>query len=249
MSQCHDVYDNSDELVFHVPARVRDLMSTDPITVGPATTVKEIASILLHHDIRCVPVVDVGGQLVGVVSEADLICRECRESVRRHSLREFVHEALDEHRHHWSERSMGLTAGEIMTDDVLACGPDDRVADVAQHMLSRGLRTLPVVEAGQLTGVISRHDLLRALDRPDFEVRSRVTQMLDDPIRAPEGHQVKAEVIDGVVILSGKVRYPSDVGVVAAEVGRIPGVLEVVNWLTAERPEPRPSFLRDTDWR
>jgi osmotically-inducible protein OsmY len=86
-------------------------------------------------------------------------------------------------------------------------------------------------------------------DRPDHEIRRRIGRMLRNPLWAPEGHHVQAEVIDGVVKLAGTVRYPSDALVVVSEISEVPGVISVENHLSAELAEPSPSYLRDTDWR
>jgi CBS domain-containing protein len=108
---------------------------------------------------------------------------------------------------------------------------------------------MPVVDDGRLVGVVSRLDILRIFDRPDSEVRTRVATVLASPLWAPEGHHISAEVADGMVHLSGTVRYPSDIQVAVSLIGGVPGVIEVRPELTAEQPEPKPSFLKDTDWR
>jgi CBS domain-containing protein len=249
MSQCHDMYEDHLSVPGHLPVRVRDLMTSEPIAVEPTATVKDIAEALLRHDIRAVPVVDMGGLLVGMVSEADLISREGFPSARYHHLSSLVEDSRAEHQHHWTARSEGLTAGEIMTTDVVTCSPEEAVAVVTRRMLIHDARTLPVVEDGRLVGVLSRHDVLRLFDRPDSEVRSRLKDLLDSPLWAPEGHHIEPEVRDGVVILNGTVRFPSDARYFASVAGQVPGVVEVVNRLTAEEPEPKPSYLHDTDWR
>ncbi len=261
MSQCHDVYEiqgaPEDALgeVAHLPVRavvgvrVRDLMSTDPISVEPTATVKDIAQILLDHDIRSVPVVDIGDQLIGMVGEADLVCREGFPNVRSHSLAGWVESAIAEHHHHWTERTQGLTAGEIMTTDLVTCEPDDFVSVVARRMVLRGVRSVPVIEGGRLVGILSRHDVLRLFNRPDSEVRRNVAAYLASPVWAPENHTIEPEVRDGVVVLRGSVCFPSDARFVCSVLGHIPGVTEVVNHLTVKYTEPRPSYLRDTDWR
>jgi CBS domain-containing protein len=218
-----------------LPVLVRDVMTRDPITAEPAATVKDIAHILLDRDIRCVPVVDVGDILIGVVSESDLICRGGYPTARSHHLADFV-DGLAEHRHHWSERAEGLTAGEIMTSDLVTCRPDEPVAIVTRRMLRMGVRTLPVVDNDQLVGVVSRHDLLRLFDRPDSEIRERIEQLLADPLWAPDEHSAQFTVRDGVVILRGSVRRQSDVSVLAATVRQVPGVIEVVNRLSVQGP-------------
>ena len=69
MSQCHDTYVDPESIPNHLPVRASDLMTAPAIVVEPTATVKEIAGTLLRHDIRSVPVVDIGGLLVGMVSE------------------------------------------------------------------------------------------------------------------------------------------------------------------------------------
>jgi CBS domain-containing protein len=231
-----------------LPVLVRDVMTPDPVTVEPAATVKDIAHVLLDRDIRCVPVVDVGDILIGVVSESDLICRGGYPTARSHHLADFV-DGLAEHRHHWSSRAEGLTAGEIMTSDFVTCRPDEPVAIVTRRMLRMGVRTLPVVDDDRLVGVVSRHDLLRLFDRPDAEIRDRIEQLLADPLWAPDEHAAEFSVRDGVVILSGSVRRQSDVSVLAAAVRQVPGVIEVVNRLSARGPNSKPTETRPNDWR
>jgi CBS domain-containing protein len=224
-------------------------MTPDPVVVEPAATVKDIAELLLDHDIRCLPVIDIGGALVGVVSEADLVCREGYPTVRSHHLAGLIDHAVAEHRHHWTARAEGLTAGEIMTTDVVTCRPDEVIGVVSRRMLEKEVRTLPVVDDGRLVGVLSRHDLLRLFDRPDPEIRQRIQRILSSPLWAPEGHAVNAEVRDGVVILTGTVRYRSDAHAVSEVVRHLPGVLEVVDRIDWEDEDPKPSYLHDTDWR
>ena len=233
----------------HLPLHVRDLMTADPVVVEPAATIKDIAQALLDHDVRAVPVVDIGGVLVGVVSEADLLCREGYPTVRSHHLAGLIDHAVAEHRHHWTARAEGLTAGEIMTTKVVTCGPDELIPVVSRRMLEKEVRTLPVVEDGRLVGVLSRHDLLRLYDRPDPEIRRRIDRVLSSPLWTPEGQAVSAEVRDGVVILSGTVRYRSDAHVVSDVIRHLPGVLEVVDRMQWQEEDPKPSYLRDTDWR
>jgi CBS domain-containing protein len=215
-----------------LPVLVRDLMTAEVVTVEPTATVKEMAHVMIEHDLRSVPVVDVGDVLVGVVGESDLISRECYPAPRRHHLAELVADAAVEHRHRWNERAEGLTAGEIMTADMVTCRPDEPVAAATRRMLRMEVRSLPVVDGdGLLVGVLSRRDVLRLFDRPDDEIRSTVAAVLADPLWSPEGHQVEAHVHDSVVTLAGTVPAEADIAVVAAAVGQVAGVTEVVNHL------------------
>jgi CBS domain-containing protein len=215
-------------------------MTTTPVTVEPADTVRDIAHVMITRDVRSVPVVDIGEQLVGVVSEADLVCREGHPTARNHHLAAMIDEAVAEHRHHWTARSEGLTAEEIMTTDVLTCGPTETVGIVVRRMLRHDVRILPVVEDRRLVGVLSRHDILGVFDRPDREIMASVTELLADPSWTPEGHAVEVEVRDGVVILTGSVMHPSDKRLVHELVGEVPGVIEVLDRLNWQTPDPEP---------
>jgi CBS domain-containing protein len=207
-------------------------MTSKPVTVEPTATVKDIAHVLIKHDVRCVPVVDTAEQLVGVVSEADLVCREGYPTVRSHHLAAVIDEAMAEHRHHWTARAEGLTAQQIMTTDIVTCTPTETLAIVVRRMLRRSVRTLPVLENRRLVGVLSRHDILGLFDRPDREIKEDVTGLLADPLWAPDCHAVKVEVRDGVVTLTGSVLHSSDKELVRNLVHEVPGVVAVVDQLT-----------------
>jgi CBS domain-containing protein len=224
-------------------------MTITPITVEPTATVKDIAHVLLQHDIRCAFVVDIGDVLAGVVSEADLVCREGYPTVRSHHLAGLIDEAVAEHRHHWAGRAEGLTAGEIMTTDMITCEPTEPVAVVVRRMLHHNVRTLPVIDGGHLVGALTRHDILPLFDQPDGDILATITDLLANPLWAPEGHNVEADVRDGVVTLTGSVRFPSDQAAVCDLVRQVPGVLEVVDRLSHREAQPKPAYLHDTDWR
>lgn len=234
MSQCHDNYESDPLASAGLPILVRDLMTPDPVTVSPAATVKDIAHAMLEHDVRSLPVVDTGEVLVGVVDEADIICRECPD-VSHHALGDLIGRVFG-HDTDWHDKAEGVTAGELMSTGLVTCRPDEPAPVVARRMLTGRVRTLPVVDGGRLVGVVSRRDLLRLFDRPDQEIRARLQRVLTDPLWAPEGHEVDAEVADGVVRLRGSVRVETDRRVVAAVVAAVPGVIEVVNEVVAEIP-------------
>lgn len=219
-----------------LPVLVRDVMTTDPVWVEPAATVKEIAHVLLGRDVRSVPVVDVGDAVVGMVGEADLIGRAGYPAVRSRHLAGLLGDALVEHRRHWAERSGGLTAEEIMTTEVVSCRSDEPITVVGRRMLRRDVRSLPVIDDDGLVGMVSRHDLLHLYDRPDGEVSERISELLGDPSWAPEGHRVEHHVRDGLVVLTGTVLHPADRDVLASIVRQVPGVLEVANRIAVAEP-------------
>lgn len=246
MSQCHDTYEDLRGVTASLPVRATDLMTPNPVVVEPTATVKDIAQAMLHHDVRTVPVIDVGDRLVGVVSEADLICREGYPTVRHHNLAAFVAGLPPDDAGRWTVRSEGLTAEEVMTTGVVTCQADEPVGAVARRMLERDVRTVPVIDQGRLVGVLSRHDILRMFVRPDGEVRQHISRILDTPAWGP-GHDVSAEVRDGVVVLSGTVEHPVDASVICSVVGQVPGVIEVVDRIIAEAELDRLALGRSSD--
>lgn len=233
MSQCHDTYQARPAETEHFPARVEDIMTPDPVVVGPTATVRDIARLMLHRDIRMVPVVEVGDQLVGVVSESDLLCRAGFPSVRNHGLAAFLEETPVRQGHDWASRSQGLTAEEVMTTAVVSCGTEEPVAAIARRMLERDIRTMPVLRNGRLAGVVSRHDVLRLFVRPDSELRVHVAEILRASEWVP-GSGLNAEVRDGVVVLSGTISRPLEAAVLCSIVRQVPGVVEVVDQTVPE---------------
>lgn len=108
-------------------------------TVDPTATVAELISELATHNVGALPVVD-GGRLVGIVSERDVVRR--------------LHDAGPE--------LLEASVGDIMITGVTTCAPGDSVADIAAVMTNRRFRHLPVVVDGELAGIVSIGDLVKA---------------------------------------------------------------------------------------
>jgi CBS domain-containing protein len=122
--------------------RIADVLrgkGSDVATVDPTATVAELISQLATHNVGALPVVD-GGELVGIVSERDVVRRL-----------DVAGPGLLEAR-----------VGDIMITGVTTCAPGDSVADIAAVMTNRRFRHLPVVVEGQLAGIVSIGDLVKA---------------------------------------------------------------------------------------
>lgn len=144
---------------------VGDIMQTEVITVGPNTTVRELANILAEHKISGVPVVDEEDRVVGMVSEADIIVQDAElhfpyyvpllDSViylqSFHKFEERLH------------KMFGSQVKEIMSTEVTAIAPDATVRDAATLMADREINRLPVVAEGRLVGIVTRHDIVQAI--------------------------------------------------------------------------------------
>lgn len=223
--------------------RVRDVMTTDVISVTADQPYKDLVSLLLDNDISGVPVVDDEGTLVGVVSEADLISHEAYGGRRRRPLA-LVGSFLTGDDPRWLRKTAGTTAGDLMTAAIYVARPEESLQAAAKRMLVTGVNRLPVVEDGRLLGIVTRHDLLRLFDRSDEEIEAEIDELLASPLTAPEDHHVRVSVNDGIVHLEGKVHYEHDRPVVEHLAAHVDGVVAVSNDVTAEARDPSATGVR-----
>ena len=185
-----------------VPAMtVGSVMTRCPVSVPPDAPFATVAAILARGRIGAVPVVDRDGQLVGVVSEADLI---------------------------GGRDGAGVTARELMTGAVRTVPVDATVPAATRLLAGSGVRRLFVTEHGRLIGVLSRRDLLSTYVRDDDEIRADVEHVV---ARLPGGRPVRVTVRDGVVLLLGRVEWRSTRAAVAGRARAVPGVVEVLDRL------------------
>jgi len=190
---------------------VRDIMTTDVVTVGPRTTVREAAHLLVGHRFTALPVIGPDDDLVGVVTESDLA------PLRRHDARSpelALEMATTPPRH----------VGEVATPEPVSVRPWTDVADAVALMRRTGHRSLPVVDGGRLAGIVTRSDVLRADDVPDMVIEAAVRRLVDLYV----GHdRCRVTVSDGVVTVHGMPDDPKERHVVAVLVQQLPGVATV----------------------
>lgn len=221
--------------------RVRDVMTTNVVTVDRITPYKEIAHLLTEHRISGLPVLSMGRHVVGVVSEADLLEVEDKQARRRRA-------AAASGQRRWSLRATpppALVAGDLMTSPAVTIHPDATIPAAARVMNASHVRRLPVVDPdGKLIGVVSRRDLLSVFLRPDAEIAEDAQAVLDEILLAEPG-DASVAVRGGVLTLAGSLRpaegqHTSLVPVAIRLLWDIDGVVEVINHLTPAKPEPEP---------
>ena len=145
------------------PTKVRTMMSSPAVTIGPGATALQIIDTLVRNDVRGLPVVDAAGRLLGIVTESDLILSAAFGKNDRRAL-SLVAEVIQGRPAGWVDRVNAQTAGALMTSDVTTVTGDDDIAEAARRLLRRRCSRLPVVDdSGVVTGVISRHDVLRSV--------------------------------------------------------------------------------------
>ena len=150
--------------------RAMDVMTTNVITVGPESSVQEVAKILSERNISGVPVVDAENRLVGIVSEGDLLHRvetgterrPDRRSGRRRSWWLDTVGSDEELARHYV-KSHGRTAKDVMTSEVIWVSDATELADIANLLETKRIKRVPVVRDGKLVGIVSRANLVRAL--------------------------------------------------------------------------------------
>jgi CBS-domain-containing membrane protein len=221
--------------------KVRDVMTTEVVTVGPKAAFGEMVDALLEHDISGLPVVDAQGALVGIVTEADLIAKEAYTGEGRRRHLGMLRDLLRGHDTSWVKKASARVAADVMTTTVDTVPPDEDVTVAARRMLDGRHKRLPVCACGRLVGIVSRHDLLKPFHRSDAQIEADLRDLLAEPLRVPEEHKAAASVSQGVVTLRGTTRFPSDIGVLVAVVSRVPGVIAVDNCLRAREQEADPA--------
>jgi CBS domain-containing protein len=210
--------------------KIEDVMSTDVVSVGPETPLKFVAEQLVDRKISGMPVVDDGGNVVGVISEADLLVKEQGAAgTRRGTLtRRFGRGHAGEH-----AKREARVAGDAMTSPAITIEPFRPVAAAAREMLERGINRLPVVRNHLLVGIVSRADLMRAFARSDEQVADEIRHQvayflaLED-----EAATVDVRVDAGEVTLDGKVRRRLAAETLPGFVASVPGVVGVRSELT-----------------
>jgi CBS domain-containing protein len=145
---------------------VKDFMTPNPITIRATESLETVVKVLEENHIRGLPVVDDQGKILGIISEADLLVREAplQPPLYLTFLGSVIYFESPEHFHQHLKKSLGMQVQDVMTPDPVITTVDVAISEVAQIMLEQKVTRLPVVDANQnLIGIITRHDLIRAL--------------------------------------------------------------------------------------
>lgn len=143
----------------------RDVMTTDVISVKPDAPAQQIARLLLDKGISAVPVVDVNGAPIGMVSEGDLIGRPDDEREARTDWWLTLIANRDKPKPDIVKRvlAQGPQARDLMVGPVVTVSEDTDVREIAHFLTVYRIKRVPVVRDGRVVGIVSRADLLRAL--------------------------------------------------------------------------------------
>lgn len=149
--------------------QVREIMKTEVVTVSPDTSMTDLQRLFLTARVGALPVLDREHRLLGIVSRSDVV----RKFSLEQSLAELADSdfdailgvedddgALDSIGAAVGRRLSRLHARDVMISEVITIGPDASITEAASQMLDRRIHRLPVVENGQLVGIVSTFDFV-----------------------------------------------------------------------------------------
>jgi CBS domain-containing protein len=215
--------------------RAIDVMVRDVVTVRPNTDVADAIKLLSEHDVSALPVVDKATNLVGMLSEVDLIHR--------------AEIGTEKHRPWWLEavtgattlaeefaKSHGKKVGEVMTTGVISVTEETPLSEIAALFERKRIKRVPVVKDGKLFGIVSRSNLIQALasvvgnidqhDETDRRIRLDLLSRLREQSWTDFGSR-NITVSDRVVHLWGLVGSEAERKALLALAEGVPGVSRV----------------------
>ena len=208
--------------------RVREVMTADVLTIGPEAPLKDVARILVEHGVSGLPVCDIEGHVVGVISEGDILYKESDTSGRPNLLERLLAPGTRPIELKLAAR----TVGQAMSAPALTIGPRRPVTEAATMMIEEGVNRLPVVDHNErLMGIVTRADLVRAFVRPDEAIEREIREDVIHRILWLEPEQLAITVSGGEVELTGQVETKTDAELIPSFVRRVPGVVGVTSKL------------------
>ena len=213
-------------------AVVKDVMTPNVITVKKDTSFEVIAAALRQHRVSAFPVLDEAFQVIGVVSESDLLAKLALGIEEDATVPGMITGIL---RRQQLQKARALTAAELMTSPAYTVLPEDTVEMAAKIMYLRNVKRLPVVDsAGGLAGIVSRADVLAVYSRTDADiaeeirtgilscetpanpgtldvgVKAGVATIVGRPQTREQGHAIigRARHVQGVVAVRDRLDYP-----------------------------------------
>ncbi len=121
-----------------------DIMTRTVATIHPEASAQEAAQLLYQKRISGAPVVDADDNIIGIITEADIISKVNRE---------------------------GLRVADIMSHEIIAVGEETPVNEIAALLTERKIKRVPVVCDGKLVGIVSRADIVHAVAQGHLIIR------------------------------------------------------------------------------
>jgi CBS domain-containing protein len=221
--------------------KAADVMTRRLITIDPDSSVADAAKSMLENRISGLPVIDGQGRLVGLISEGDLLHRAemgTQQRPRRSWWLNLISGptgAADDY-----IKSHSRKVRDVMTQSVVSVSPDASINDIVRVLERHRIKRVPVLDNGQLVGIVSRANLLQALasaaevhepSADDRTLRDRVLAELAAQPWAPD-YTENIMVKDGIVHLWGSVSTESQHHALRVAAESVPGVKGVEDHVT-----------------
>ncbi|MFJ8922923.1 CBS domain-containing protein [Streptomyces sp. NPDC102415] len=202
------------------PHRVSDMMTRTVVAVGLDARFKEIVTAIDQWQVTAVPVLEGEGRVVGVVSEADLLPKE--ELGEEDATMIGQRDRLTDY-----AKAGALTARDLMSSPAVTVTLDATLPEAARLMARHRIKRLPVVDGeGVLKGIVSRADLLKVFLRTDEEIAAEVREEVVDRLFPVSRRNVRVDVAEGRVTITGTVRDASLIPVAERLAGAVEGVVD-----------------------
>ena len=143
---------------------VREIMTTDVLTTRPDDKVEDAMRLMVDRNVDAVPVVDGSGNLVGMLSNSDLIVQE--SELHFPTVLSFLSATIEIGHKHFEEdlrKALGSKVSDVMTSKPVTITGDETIERAATLMHEKDVSRLPVVTDDKLVGLVSRNDVLRAI--------------------------------------------------------------------------------------
>jgi CBS domain-containing protein len=199
---------------------VEQVMTTPVITAAEAMPFRDLVALLHASDIGAVPVIATAGQVLGVVSRADLTAKTAGPPatgpLRPGSRRE-------------RRRALARTARELMTAPAFTIAPEATIGQAARAMRRHRIGRLPVTFrlTGRLAGIVTRADLLRIYLRPGEEIRAEIEAAVFPLVRGVHPENLAVAVRYGIVSVWGRVENKSAISGLIRAIEEVEGVVGV----------------------
>jgi CBS domain-containing protein len=146
--------------------KAKDIMTVDVITAKPETTVEELARLLIEHKISGVPVVGDDNQLVGVVTENDLIKKNARlhipTIIRLFDAYFLLNSGKVEDE---IKKMVAGTVDEICNKEIVSLTEETTLEEIATIMSEKNIHLLPVLRDGLVVGIVGKADIVKSMTK------------------------------------------------------------------------------------
>lgn len=229
--------------------RAIDVMTRDVVAAPPETTVRDIARVMINRRISGVPIIDRDRQLLGIVTEGDLLRR--------------IEIGTERRRSRWSEwflpnsrlaadyiEAHARRVADIMTREVASVGEFATLGEISDLMETKRIKRVPIVSGGKVAGIVSRADLLKALashgtNAPDEESDRSIRNRLVAELRNQAwSHLSEPDIVvsGGVVHFWGVVGSDEERRALRVAAENVPGVRDVEDHMISGPLRPGPLF-------